>query len=165
MFNLGIIFWIWFWSITPKKTATRGCIVIATLISLSVFPQTVRLNIIMFTFLSILSVPLFHYCSITYDVLFCSLNINKASKQHIRVSLISFSWQVSSLSNRCTFSLANGFYGRFISRYWVSWIGFGLCPSRQLVWHLSTQVNIGILDVYITVFDPRRGKRGCFMPF
>ena len=40
-----------------------------------------------------------------------------------------------------------------------------LRPSRELVWHLSTQVNNGFLAVQITVFDPRRGNRRCFIPF
>ena len=50
-------------------------------------------------------------------------------------------------------------------RYWVNWIGFGICPSRELVWHISTQVNNGLLAVYITVFDPRRCKRRRSIPF
>ena len=33
------------------------------------------------------------------------------------------------------------------------------------MWHLSTQANNGIIAVYITVFDLRRGKRRCFIPF
>ena len=33
------------------------------------------------------------------------------------------------------------------------------------MWHLSTQVNNGLLAVYITVFDLRRGKIRCFTPF
>ena len=78
-------------SVGEGGIATQGCIVIPTLISLSVFPQRVRLNISMFMFLPILSVPLFHYLSITSNLLFCSLNINKVSKQHRRVSSISFS--------------------------------------------------------------------------
>ena len=44
-------------------------------------------------------------------------------------------------------------------------IGFRLCPYREIVWHLSTQANNSILSIYITVFDPRRGKRRCFIPF
>ena len=31
--------------------------------------------------------------------------------------------------------------------------------------YLSTQVNSGLLDVYITVFDLRRGKCRRFIPF
>ena len=38
-------------------------------------------------------------------------------------------------------------------------------PSRELVWHLSTQANNGLLDAYITDFEPRRGKRRCFITF
>ena len=97
-----------------KKQAMRGCVVIATLISSSVFPLTVRLNIIVFMFLPIRSVPFFHYFSITSNLLFRSLNINKASKQCTRVSSRSFSRQVPGLSNQCTLALANGLAGRFI---------------------------------------------------
>ena len=78
---------------------------------------------------------------------------------------VSFSQHVSGLSNWCTFELTKGSAGRFISCYWVSWIGFGICPSRELVWHLITQVNNGLLAVYITVFDLRRGNRRCIIPF
>ena len=68
-------------------------------------------------------------------------------RTHTCVLYRRLSRQVHGLSNRCTFALANGLAGRFISRYWVSLIGFKLCPSRELVWHLSTQVNIGYLAV------------------
>ena len=33
------------------------------------------------------------------------------------------------------------------------------------MWHLSTQVNNGLLAVQINVFDPRRGKSRRFTPF
>ena len=33
------------------------------------------------------------------------------------------------------------------------------------MWRLITQVNNGLLAVYITVFDPRRGNRRCLIPF
>ena len=33
------------------------------------------------------------------------------------------------------------------------------------MWHLSTQVNNGLLAAYMNVFDPRRGNRRCFIPF
>ena len=81
------------------------------------FPQLVRLNIIMFMSLTILFVSLFHYFPITSNLLFFLLNITKASKQHTRVLQISFSRQVPGLSNRCTFALANGLSGIFISCY------------------------------------------------
>ena len=45
-------------------------------------------------------VPFFHYCSITSNLLFCSLNITKASKQHTYVLSRSFLQQVHSSSNR-----------------------------------------------------------------
>ena len=40
-----------------------------------------------------------------------------------------------------------------------------LRPSRELVWHLSTLVNDGLLSIYITIFDPMRVKRRRFIPF
>ena len=110
-------------------------------------PQSVKLNIIIFMSLPIHFVPLFHYCPIKSNLLFCSRNINKASKQNTHVSSRPFLRQVHGLSNRCTFALANVLDGRFISRYWVSLIGFGLRPFRELMWHLITQVNNGFLDV------------------
>ena len=33
------------------------------------------------------------------------------------------------------------------------------------MWHLSTQVNNGLLAVHITVFESGRGKRRRFIPF
>ena len=50
--------------------------------------------------------------------------------------------QVHGLNNRCMFALANGFAGRFISCYWVSLIGFGLCPFRELVWQMRTVLGM-----------------------
>ena len=78
---------------------------------------------------------------------------------------VRFCHMLLSLSNWCTIALVNGLAGIFISCYWVSWIGFCLKPSSELLWHLSTQVNNGPLYVYITVFDPRRGNRRCFIHF
>ena len=100
-----------------KKSATLGCIVVATLISLSVFPPTVRLIITMFMFVPIFSVPLSHYFLITSNLLFCSLNINKVSKQHTCVLSRSSLGQVPGLSNWCNFALANDLAGIFISCY------------------------------------------------
>ena len=94
---------------------------------------------------------IFHYWSITSNLLFCLLNITKASQQHNCVFSRSISRQVTGLRNWRTFALANGLAGRFISCYWVILIGFGLRPSREIVWHLSTQANNSIIAVYITV--------------
>ena len=44
-------------------------------------------------------------------------------------------------------------------------IRFRSLPSREIVWHLNTQGNDVLLAAYINVFDPRRGKRRCFIPF
>ena len=38
-------------------------------------------------------------------------------------------------------------------------------PFGDLVCHLSTQVNTGLLSAYITIFDPRRDKRRFFIPY
>ena len=129
------------------------------------FPQSLRLDIIMFMSLPIFFVTLFHYCSIKSDLLFWLLNITKASKQHTCVLSRSFLRQVHGLWNRCTFSLANSLDGRFISRYCVSLIGFGLRPSRELIWHLGTQVNNGLLGVYITVLNRGRVSVCASSPF
>ena len=68
------------------------------------------------------------------------------------------------LSNRYTFVLANLMSERFapateleLNRFWPS-------PFGELVWHLSTQVNTGLLASQITVFGWRRDKRRCFIP-
>ena len=109
-------------------------------------------------------VPLFNYCSITSNLILCFQKFTKETKEHTSVLSRRLLKQMHSLRNRCTFALANGLAGRNISRYWVSLIDFGLRPSRELVWHLSTKANNGLLAVYITVFDPRRGKRRCLTP-
>ena len=57
------------------------------------------------------------YCIIISNLLFLPLNIDKASEQHTHVTESLFSQQVPGLSNRCTFALANGLAGIFISRY------------------------------------------------
>ena len=75
------------------------------------------------------------------------LKFTKATKEHTHVLSIRLSRQVHGLSNHCTFALASSLAGRFISRYWVSLIDFGLRPSRELVCHLSTQLNNGLLAV------------------
>ena len=75
------------------------------------------------------------------------LNITKASKEHTRVSSRRLLQEVHGLINSCTFALADDLAGRFIFCFWVSLIGVGLRPSRELVWHLSTQLNNGLLAV------------------
>ena len=130
MFKPHILCWIWLCSHNRKKTSYAGVYFCCFYYFFVGFPQIISLNIIMFMSLPILFMPLFHYFPITSNLLFFSLNINKASKQHTRVSSISFLRQGTGLRNRCTFALANGLAGIFTSRYWVSLIGFGLCPSR-----------------------------------
>ena len=80
-----------------------------------VFPKTVRLNIIMYCFINYLC-DIVPYFTIKSNILFRPLNPDKASKQHTGYSKF-FSQHVPGLSNRCTFELANGLAGKFISRY------------------------------------------------
>ena len=68
------------------------------------------------------------------------------------------------LRNRCTFGLANLLAGSFAPATELELNRFRTLPFRELVWHLITQVNNGLLAAYITVFDLRRDKRRCFIP-
>ena len=69
------------------------------------------------------------------------------------------------LSNRCTFGLSNQLAGRYIPATELDLIRLRPFPLGDLVWYLITQLNNGDLAAYITVFDPRRGKRRRFIPF
>ena len=68
------------------------------------------------------------------------------------------------LSNWCTFRLANRLAGIFAPTTELDLNRFQPLPFGELVWHLSTQVNNGLLSTYINVFKPRRDKRRCFIP-
>ena len=69
------------------------------------------------------------------------------------------------LSNRCRFVLANQQSESYAPATEVEIIRFLHFPFRELLWNLSTQVNIVILDSWITVFDPSMGKLRCFITF
>ena len=69
------------------------------------------------------------------------------------------------LSNCCTFLLANKKSGKYIYATDLEFNRFRPFPIGELVWHLSTQVNDGLLAAYITVFDPSRDNCRCFIPF
>ena len=69
------------------------------------------------------------------------------------------------LNNWCTFGLANQQDGKYISNTELYLIMFWHFPLGQIVWHLITQVNDSDISAYITVFDPSRDKRRCFIPF
>ena len=69
------------------------------------------------------------------------------------------------LRNRCTFGLANQLAGRYIPATELKLNRFRPSPLGELIWHLSTQVNVSDLSAYITVFDPKRGKRRLFITF
>ena len=149
MFQPRILFWLWlwFWSHSRKKN-TIGW---GVLLSLSLFicrfssiGKTVYNHVYVFsnTFCAIVSL-LINY--IGPNILFTKYH-QDIKTTHTCLSRL-FLKQVHGLSNRCAFALENGLAGRFIYRYWVSLIGFGLRHSRKLVWHLSTQVNNGLLAV------------------
>ena len=44
-------------------------------------------------------------------------------------------------------------------------IRFWPLPFGDILWHLSTQVNDGLIAAYITAFDPREGNCRRFIPF
>ena len=69
------------------------------------------------------------------------------------------------LKNRCTFGLANQHNGSYSPATKLELIRFRTFPFRELVWHLSTQVNYGNIAAYITVFELRRGNCRRFIPF
>ena len=69
-----------------------------------------------------------------------------------------------SLSNQFTFGLANQLAGRFVPATELEITRSRTSPFGDLVWHLMTQVNNGLLAAYITDFDPKRDKRRCFIP-
>ena len=109
------------------------------------FSQLVSVHIIVF----MLSLCVFFRFNFDYNwcnTMFCKIH-QGIERTHTCFSSRIFSQQVHGLRNRCTFALANSLAGRFIYRYWVSLIGFGHRPFRELMWHLRTQVNIGFLAV------------------
>ena len=63
------------------------------------------------------------------------------------------------------FGLANQQYGIYIPDTELELIMIQTFPLGGLVWHLSTQVDDGDLAAYITVFDLRRDKCKCLIPF
>ena len=106
-------------------------------------------------------------------VFWCGLNIgigalqDNSAHRKIRVSILG-SAEVGScpgLSKRCTFLLTNQQAGSYAPATELDLIRFWPLPFGELVWHLSTQMNNGNLDAYITVFEPRRGKCRRFIPF
>ena len=160
MFKPHIICWIFFCSHSQKKNKILWGVLILLSLFLCWFSSIGNTE---YNYVYVFNNPflrLLHYLSITSNLLFVLLNITNASKQHTRFLSRSFSRQVPGLSNRCTFALANGLDGRFISRYWVNLIGFSLCPPRDIVWHLSTKVNNSLLVVYITVLAQVRVSVG-----
>ena len=113
-----------------------------------------------------------HHCSLLHnqnqDIL-SFLNLKKSLEQTEKYTKgfehYYYIFRCPGLSNRWKFVLSNRLSGNFapateldINRFWPS-------PFGELVWNLSTQVNNGFLAAYITVSDPSRYKRRCFLPF
>ena len=69
-----------------------------------------------------------------------------------------------SLNNRCTFGLANQQAGSYAPATGLELIRFRPLPFGEIMWHLITQVNNGILVSYITIFDVSRGNCMRFIP-
>ena len=69
------------------------------------------------------------------------------------------------LSNRCMCGLDNQQAGSYTPANELELISFWPFPFGGIVWHLSTQVNYGIITFYIIVSDPRRGERRRFILF
>ena len=113
-----------------------------------------------------------HHCSLFQNQIYhtCSFTIlNKSLKKKEKYTKgfkdYSYIFRCTCLSNQSTFGSAKQLVRSFahaneweISRFWP-------LPFRELVWNLIIQVNNGMLAAYITVFDPRRDKRRCFIPF
>ena len=62
------------------------------------------------------------------------------------------------------FGLDNWLDGSFAPATELELNMFRPLPFGELVYHLIKQVNNGLLDAYITVFDLRRDNRRCFIP-
>ena len=65
----------------------------------------------------------------------------------------------SGISNRCRLGLSNQLAGRYAPDNELEIIRFFHLHFGEFLWRLIPQVNNGLLDAYITVPDPRRGKR------
>ena len=61
------------------------------------------------------------------------------------------------------FGLANILAGRFVPATELELNRFRPFPFGDILWHLSTQVNNGLLAAYIIVLEPRRGNCWCFI--
>ena len=70
-----------------------------------------------------------------------------------------------SISNRCTLILVNQKARIYASATELDIIRFEPLAFRELMWHISTKVNDGLLAAYITVFVLRKGKRRWFITF
>ena len=69
------------------------------------------------------------------------------------------------LSNWCTFGFSNQQTGRYAPATELELIMFQPFPSGEIVCHIITKVNNGIIAAYITVFDLMRGNRRYFILF
>ena len=130
--------------------------------------KAVRLNTMIFYLISIISTTLFVIAQSKLNIL-SLLNRNKSLEKIEKYSKgfeqYSYVCRCSDLRHPCTFGLANRLSGRFSSATELELNLFRPFPFGELVQHLSTQVNNGLLSASITVFYLRRNNRMCFIPF
>ena len=87
------------------------------------------------------------------------------SKMAETVSGISGVGSCTGIIKRCTLGLSNQQTVIYAPATELDIIRFWLFPFRDIMWHLITKVNGGILSVYINVFEPMRGKQRRLTPF
>ena len=88
---------------------------------------------------------------------------NRKIRESLLVSAVLGS--CTGISNQCMLVLANQKSERYSPATELESIRFWSLPFGNLVWHISTQLNDGLIVAYIIVFYPRRGKSRCFIPF
>ena len=118
--------------------------------------------------LSIISTPLFLIAQskITYPSPPKSKQVIGTNREVYQIFLaLLFLQQVTSLSNRCTFAFGQPSGWDFIPATDLELNRFRPLPVGELVWHLRTRGNNGLLDAYINIFDPRRGKFSRFIHY
>ena len=92
---------------------------------------------------------IFTYCTIKTKISVIFLNLNKSLEQTEIYTKgfdhYSYICRCPGLINQCTFGLANRLAGSFSPATELELNKFSPLPFRYLMWHLSTQVNNGLL--------------------
>ena len=120
-----------------------------------------------FNFISIIATPLFLIVKsiLKYPFFPKSQQVIGTNRKYKKLfQNYSYICRCPGLSNGCTFGLANRLDGSFAPDTELELNMFRPFPFGQLVWNLRTQVNNGLLDAQITVFDPRSDKHSSFFP-